>query len=226
MIRKLREFLEFDLGKVAGNIFTGLMIAYILFTLGVSVYLFFFSPVSQTLITVLRRFYSLEGGWSTLICFLAFIPHFIIWMFFYAGMVWWIFWIDWFGDSEGITVYNAIRLLLVVIAPWIDPLFGAELDRVALLVAGEGILGMLLSAPTLFIYMGREMGVFSFKDLLMYLFQLVPVIIGIAAFIPMFIDALRLGIISDPLHDIRWYASLMLGSFGAMGSFKKGLLAD
>lgn len=226
MLRQIREFLEFDLGRAVSNIFTGLIVIYILFTFGVSVYMFFFSPVSQTLMTLFRGFYSLEGGWGTLICFIAFIPHFIIWMFFYAGIIWWVFWINWFSNREGITVFNAARFLLVIIAPWIDPLFGADFNRVALLTAGEGILGMLLSVPTLVTYMAGEMGTLSFKDLFRYLFQLLPLVLAIAAFVPMFTDALRLGIISDPFHDIRWYSLLILGSLGTMGSFKKGFLGD
>ncbi|MGB9589806.1 MAG: hypothetical protein ACPL68_02875 [Candidatus Hydrothermia bacterium] len=38
---------------------------------------------------------------------------------------------------------------MAVIAPWLDALFGVNFNRIALLVAGEGILGMLVSVPTL-----------------------------------------------------------------------------
>ncbi|MGC8894047.1 MAG: hypothetical protein ACP5QG_04285 [candidate division WOR-3 bacterium] len=114
--------------------------------------------------------------------------------------------------------------MLAVIAPWLDALFGVNFNRIALLVAGEGILGMLVSVPTLFRFMGAEMVIFSFREFAGYMFQLVPVIVSTAAFVPMFIDAWRLGIVGNPIHDPRWYIWLILGSLGVMRSFRGGLL--
>ena len=212
--------MDYDLGPIGVNAFLVIVMLHILFTFGASLYLFFFSPLSRTVLTFFRPFYSLEGGTETLICFVAFIPHFLVWAFFYAGMVWWISWAGWLNSNGGITLFDALCFLLAVIAPWFDALLGVDFNRIALLVAGEGILGMLLSLPALFRYLGP---VFSFKDLLGYLWQTIPVILGLTAFVPMFVDALSLGIVGDPLHDIRWYAFLVLGSLGTSRAFRSGI---
>ncbi|MGC8894045.1 MAG: hypothetical protein ACP5QG_04275 [candidate division WOR-3 bacterium] len=42
MCGQVKELLEFNLGKSGANIIAGLFFAYILFTFGASIYLFFF----------------------------------------------------------------------------------------------------------------------------------------------------------------------------------------
>ncbi|MGC8894046.1 MAG: hypothetical protein ACP5QG_04280 [candidate division WOR-3 bacterium] len=44
--------------------------------------------MSETLLTFFRPFFSLEGGTETLVCFVAFIPYLLVWIFFYAGIIW------------------------------------------------------------------------------------------------------------------------------------------